>query len=317
MSERTISPRAGVASAIAAYGIWGVAPLYFKPVTNQAPALEVLAHRIVWSAALLALLIGFSPKRRALASAAARSWRLVAGLLVTALLVGFNWYIFIWAIGAKQTLQASLGYFINPLVSVLLGVIFLGERLTLPAKVAVGFAAAGAGSLAIGAGELPLIALSLALTFAAYGLLRKLLHVDSVTGLAVETVLLLPVALAYLIWLGDGESGRRFGAVSWRLDLMLAFAGVMTTVPLLFFAIGARSLRLATMGLLQYIAPTGQFIVAVTVFHEPFDQKKLLAFALIWMGLAIYSADTLTRLRRLRLARGESPAILPQPALPE
>lgn len=287
--------RVGVAYAVAAYGLWGVFPLYFKLVVHV-PALEVLAHRIIWS---LAFLVGLMLLRRNARGVfvALRDRRTLVTLTITTLLIATNWFLFIWAVTHDLVLQASLGYFINPLVSVLLGFLFLRERLRRLQTLAVGLAGLGVGYLTVLGGQFPGLALYLACSFGLYGLLRKIARVDALAGLTVETGLLTPLALGFLVTqMVRGQAV--FGASSVGMSLLLVLAGVVTATPLLWFAEAARRLRLATLGFLQYLAPTGHFLLAVLAFGEPFTRAHLVTFACIWTALAIYSIDTVKGARR-------------------
>jgi chloramphenicol-sensitive protein RarD len=297
-SERSVA-RAGVMYGLAAYAWWGLVPIYFKAVAHV-PAMEVLAHRIVWSVVLLAVLMRVYGRWRA-AIESLRTRQTVITLCGTTLLLAVNWFTFIWAVAHEEVLQASLGYFINPLLNVLLGFVFLRERLRRWQTFSVALAAAGVTYLTISYGQMPYIALILATTFGFYGLLRKTAKVDALVGLTVETMLIGPFALAYLIYLGVGGVGL-FGTVSLTTDGLLALAGVVTAVPLLWFANAARRLRLSTLGFLQYIAPSGHFLLAVVAYGEAFTVTHLITFTCIWIALAIYSIDT------ARAARRDSPA---------
>ncbi len=288
--------RAGVAYAVAAYGLWGVFPLYFKAVSDV-DLWEVVAHRIVWSLAFLSLLL-------AVRHAWPQVWAVLGsrrGLLTlcaTTLLIAGNWVVFVWAINNRYTLHASLGYYINPRVNVLLGYIFLREGLRRLQLLSVGLAAVGVGYLTLSFGEFPTIALFLALTFGLYGLLRKTAPVDALVGLTIETALLTPFALALLTTRGLGGT-LTFGHASLTTDLLLAAAGLVTALPLLWFAQAARRLRLTTIGLIQYLAPTGHFLLAVFVFRERFDpHAHLVAFGFIWTALTLYSIDAAFWTRR-------------------
>jgi len=281
--------RAGVAYGIAAYAWWGLVPVYFKAVAHV-PALEVLAHRVIWSVVLLAALIVLKSRWREAASAMRRR-RTAVTLLVTTVLIACNWLIFIYAVATDRLLEASLGYFINPLVNVLLGFVFLGERLRRWQTISVALAAVGVLYLTLGYGRFPWIALALAASFGLYGLLRKTAPVDALIGLTVETTLLLPLALAYVLIAGATGAGK-FAAGSWSDSILLVSAGIVTAVPLLWFTNAARRLRLATLGFLQYLAPTGHFLLAVAAYGETFTTAHLLAFGCIWTALAIYSIDT-------------------------
>ena len=287
--------RAGVAYGLAAYLWWGFGPVYFKAVSHV-PALEVLAHRVLWSAALLVVLM-LALGRRADLGAALRNRRTRLTLMGSMSLVAVNWFVFIWAVNHGHVLQASLGYFVNPLLNVALGTVFLRERLRRPQVVAVALALVGVVWLSVGLGEPPTIALLLAGSFGFYGLLRKTVAADGMTGLTAETVMLLPAALAYLAYLG--ASGHLVFAHHDRgTDLLLVAAGAVTALPLLWFANAARRLRYATVGLLQYLAPTGQFLLAVAVYGEAFTRAHLVSFAFIWAGLALYSFDAIRSVPR-------------------
>ena len=281
--------RRGIFAALAAFTIWGLAPLYFKAV-GSVPADEIVAHRVLWSVVFLAILVGLMRQGPAL-HAAFNNRRLLGVLMFTALLTGSNWLVFVWAVTHERVLEASLGYFINPLLSVLLGRLFLGERLRPLQKLAVAIAAAGVAWRIAAVGSVPWIALFLAMTFGIYGLLRKRAPVDAVVGLCVETVLVLPLAMGWLVWLAlTGE--LHFGQ-DLHIDLLLPVAGVLTATPLMLFAFGARRLPLATVGFLQYLAPSLNFLLAIFVFHEAFDAARLAGFVIIWCALALYTADLL------------------------
>ena len=276
----------GVAYGVAAYLFWGFFPLYFKQL-DHIPPLEVLAHRSVWALVTLALILavtsGWSPFRAAL-----RDRHLLLILGATTVLIATNWLIFLYAVTTSQVLQSSLGYFINPLVSALLGFLFLRERLDRLQVASIVIAAAGVLVMAWHHGSLPWIPMVLAVTFGLYGLLRKIASVDALTGLAVETLLLFPAAGGYL-WYLDMTSRGSFLASSVHDDILLPLAGVVTAIPLLWFAAAARRLRLVTVGFMQYLTPTLHFLLAVLVFGEPFTRSELASFACIWSGLALYS----------------------------
>jgi chloramphenicol-sensitive protein RarD len=277
----------------AAYGMWGLIPLYFKAVHEVAP-LELLAHRATWSFVVLAVLV-YAVGRWGELWEELRSPKLLAMLALSSLAIAANWLLFIYAVVSGQVLQSSLGYFINPLVNVLLGVTFLGERLRPYQVVSIAMAAVGVVVLAAMVGSVPCLALALALTFGLYGLLRKIMPVDGLVSLTVETALMTPFALAYLGYLSEAATATAGGS---RLMGLLLLSGPVTTVPLLFFGVAARRLRLSTMGILQYLSPSLQFLLAVAVFHEPFSPAKLLSFALIWTAIGIYTADSLRAMRR-------------------
>ena len=282
----------GVACSIGAYALWGVFPIYFKAVA-EVPALEVLAHRIVWSVVLVAGLLSLQRSWRLVALALANR-RLLLTLAGSALVISLNWGVFIWAVADGRILDCSLGYYINPLVSVVLGVAVLRERLRRVQWLAVAIAAVGVATEVISFGTLPWVALTLALSFAFYGLIRKTAPVDPVSGLFIETLLLSPAALIFLAVLAAEGEGA-FLAKGWRVDALLLLAGPITALPLLLFVAGAQRIRLSTVGLLQYIAPTGHFLLAVFVYEEPFTPVHLATFAFIWLALAIYSLSILRR----------------------
>jgi chloramphenicol-sensitive protein RarD len=288
----------GIACCVAAYGVWGLFPIYFKAVASV-PAIEVLAHRILWSALLLALILTASGHWTRVSTAMADR-RSLSTLVLSALAVALNWGVFIWAVASGLVLQSALGYFVLPLVSVALGVLVLGERLRRAQWVAVGLAAAGVAHQVLAVGVVPWVALALALSFGLYGLLRKTVMVDPVTGLFVEALLLGPAALIALAVAG-ATGTLVFGSETRELDLLLVLAGPVTTVPLILFVAGTRRIRLVTVGLLQYITPTAHFSLAVFVFAEPFPTSALFTFALIWLALAIYTIDV------LRHGRGRRP----------
>ena len=277
-------------------------PLYFRAVSEVQP-FEIVAHRVLWSLVFLAALIAFVPgtSRFSTVATVLRQPRMLALLTLTASLTGSNWLVFVWSIDAGRLIEASLGYFINPLVSVLLGRLFLGEQLRPLQKLAVGIAAAGVCWRIWQVGELPWIALFLAATFGLYGLLRKRAPVDAVGGLFIETLVTAPIAVLWLLWLNQ-QGSLSFGS-SLRIDLLLPLAGVFTAVPLMLFAVGARRLPLATLGFLQYLAPSLNFLIAIAVFHEPFDRAQLIGFLMICAALAIYSADMLRHTANQRRAR--------------
>lgn len=286
--QRGAEARSGVVYGLAAYLIWGFFPLYFKALAGVSP-LEILAHRIVWSVLSLALLLTvlrrWSGVRQAFAAP-----RILLTLGATTLLIAVNWLVFIYAVGAGKVLESSLGYFINPLVSALLGVLFLGEKLSRNQKASFYLAAAGVLLLTVQHGELPWIALTLAFSFGLYGLLRKEAPVDPLAGLTVETLLLCPLAAAYLGWL-VAKGNSAFVAGPADRTLLLACSGILTSTPLIWFAAATKRLRLVTIGLMQYLVPTLHFLLAVFAFGEPFTAAHLLSFALIWAGLLLYTVD--------------------------
>jgi chloramphenicol-sensitive protein RarD len=280
----------GLAYAALAFVAWGLYPLYFKTIASV-PPLEVVLQRSVWSLVFVLALLAVLRRWSWLRELAAQPKRL-ALFAVSALLLSTNWLVYVWAVQAGHIVEASLGYFINPLVNVLLGVLVLRERLRRAQWVAVVLAAAGVLWLTLQTGRLPWIALALAGSFGLYGLMRKTATLGAIEGLALETLLLAPVVVPALLWwtfarqgvLAQGDAAL----VGWVL-----LSGPLTAVPLLLFAAGARRLKLATLGLVQYLAPTIQLLLGVWVYHEPFDVRRLVGFALIWAGLALVSADAL------------------------
>lgn len=282
--------RAGVLYGLAAYLSWGVAPLYFKIVVARAPSLEVVAHRVLWSAVFLVGLVIFRGQWPALRRVLFASPRVLAVLVATTSLISVNWFVFIKVHETDQVLHASLGYFINPLISVALGFAILRERLRLVQVVSVALAALAVAYLTIASGEVPLLALVLAVTFALYGLIRKIVAVEAMVGLTVETLLLAPLCIAFLLWAGVEGRGA-FGVQSRGTDALLLAGGIVTALPLLWFTCAARRLRLVTVGFLQYLAPSGQFLIAVLIFREPLSTHRLAAFIIIWIALALYSVD--------------------------
>jgi chloramphenicol-sensitive protein RarD len=295
--------RAGSALALAAYSWWGLVPIYFKAVAHVG-ALEVLAHRVVWS---VPLLFGLAALQRRVRSGleAVRTPLTALTLAATTTLIATNWFTFIWAVSSDRVLQASLGYYINPLVSVALGFVFLQERLRRLQTLAVILATIGVVYLTLSYGEFPGVALILAVSFGLYGLLRKTAKVDSVVGLGVETTVLLPLAIGYAVhlWLRGKMS---FTSVSFGTDVLLIAAGAVTAIPLLCFTAAARRLRLATIGFLQYLAPTGHFLLAVVLYDEAFTIHHLICFAFIWTALGLYTWDTLVLRSRLRRVAGRN-----------
>lgn len=276
----------GFVLAFAAYFMWGFLPLYMKAVAHI-PAAEVVANRVVWSlpvGGLILLMLGRVNDLRA----ALRSPRTILMATLTALLLSVNWGIYVWSIGTGRALDAALGYFINPLFSVFLGATVLKERLRPAQMVAIGLSAAAVVLLTVKAGHLPLAALGLTVSWGFYALLRKTVPVGPNQGFLLEVMILTPPAIIYLIWLqATGQS--HLGAGVTTDNILLLSSGIITAIPLMVYANGARLLRLSTIGVMQYIAPTMIFLIAVFLFREPFDTTRLIAFMLIWSGLAIYS----------------------------
>lgn len=287
----------GLAAAAGAFFIWGLLPLYLK-LLHAVPVLQVTAHRLTWGC-LFAL--GWLALRGELGHvrAALGNPRVLVRLLASATLVGSNWVIYVWGVANDRVIETSLGYFINPLVNVLLGVVLLSERLNRAQWTAVAIAAAGVMYLTWSAGHPPWIALALAITFSLYGFVRKVVQVDSLAGLGSETLLLLPLGLGYLLWCEAAGSGV-LAHTNWFTNLLLVLSGPITAVPLVLFAFGARRIPYSTVGLLQYIGPTLQLLLGVFIFHEPFSGPRVIGFALIWSALAIYAIDGVWRSRGSR-----------------
>lgn len=284
-----------------AFTLWGCFPVYFKIVQDASPD-EILAHRIIWSAVML---IGFlyATRRLQVFKQTLASARLRRGLLLTSLIIALNWLLFIWAVNNQHALQASLGYFICPLINCLFGYLFYGERLNPRQKLALLFAVAGVSIPLLALGRIPWISLALAVSFALYGMLRKKYQADPIAGLGVETVILTPAALAWLAWLA-ADGAIAFGAYGPVFSVYLVMAGLITSLPLVLFASAANHIPLTTVGFLQYIAPSLQFLLAVFAFGEMFTVNDALTFALIWTGLVIYSYDQMRQRSVARAAVG-------------
>ena len=294
----------GLLYGVFAYLIWGCFPVYFKAF-GSIPALQIVSHRIAWSVVFL-MLLSFRPGRWGAIRTAMTDRRSLLILVTTAILIATNWLVFIIAVGHGQVLQSSLGYFITPFVSVLLGLVFLKEQLRRLQLVALILAAIGVITLTVRYGSIPWTALILAITFGSYGLLRKVVTTDALAGLTVETILLAPFACSFLLyeaWLGEGA----FLKSGLTIDLLLMSAGVVTAIPLLLFAAAARRLRLATIGFLQYITPTMHFLLAVVVYGEVFSSAHLASFLCIWAGLVCYSWDAWRALSAQRLQANTPP----------
>lgn len=284
--------RLGILFASTAYAIWGLFPLYFKALLDI-PPIEILMHRIVWSLAFLALVLAWR-KQWSWIGGLLRRPKVLAGFTASALLLSANWFVYIWAVNNGRVIDASLGYFINPLVSVLLGSVLLHERLRPGQWTAVALAGVGVAWLTWHSGHLPWIGLALALSFGTYGLLRKTAELGALEGLSLETSILFPVALAYLFML-TLDDRNAFATASTSSKWLLAAAGPITAIPLLLFGAAARRIPLSLLGLLQYIGPTLQLLLGVWLYHEPFGGARLAGFALIWGALALYSMESMWR----------------------
>ncbi len=278
----------GILYGIAAYALWGLFPIYWK-LLHHVPAPQLLGHRIGWSFLFLVAIILVTRQWTDFRAQLNRRTFLVYS--IAALLIGVNWLTYVWAVNAGHIVETSLGYFINPLLSVLLGVIFLRERLRPIQWIPIGLAAAGVLYLTFIYGKLPWIALTLAISFGLYGLVKKLAPLGSLYGLTFETGILFLPALAYLVFSETNGTGA-FTHTGLTSDLFMFGAGVVTTIPLLLFASAARSIPLTVVGLLQYIAPTLQFSLGVLVYHEPFDQTRLIGFGIVWLALIIFWVES-------------------------
>ena len=283
---------------MAAYGLWGLLPIFFKLLHAVTPV-EVVAQRVIWS---LVLIVGVLAARRNLGAlgAALRDRRIVLPLTASALFIGFNWLVYVWSVNNGHVIAASLGYFLNPLVNVALGVLVLKERLRRGQAIAITIAAVGVAIMAAAAFTTLWISVGLAVSFALYGLVRKLTPVAPMVGLGAETLLLAPLAFAYLLWLW-GHGGISLGQDSYTSSLLI-FSGALTTVPLILFAMAAQRLPLTTLGLIQYLAPTLQFLCGVLLYGEKLTQGQMISFALIWLGLILFATDSLAAARKNRLA---------------
>jgi chloramphenicol-sensitive protein RarD len=286
----------GFLYALAAYLLWGFLPLYMKALAHIPPP-EVIAHRVVWSVPVALAVLWWTGRTSDLRAALANPRMLAMGA-VTAALISVNWGIYVWAIGSGNALDAALGYYINPLFSIFLGAVLLGERMGRLQMAAIALAVVAVAILTWEAGRLPVVALGLTLTWGAYAFLKKWLPIGPNQGFALEVLILLVPALAYMVWLSAGGTSNFWQGVAWD-DALLIGCGIVTAGPLMIYANGAKRLTLSTIAIMQYIAPTMIFLTAVFVFDEPFSRVKMLAFGLIWAALVIYSLPILAgRLRR-------------------
>jgi chloramphenicol-sensitive protein RarD len=285
----------GLLAAIASFVIWGIFPVYLKPLHDVA-SLQIIAHRIAWACVLVLVWLlargELGQLRKPLTNPA-----LLSRLVASALLISVNWLGYVWGVGHGHVLDASLGYFIGPLANVLLGVVVLRERLNPAQLTAVAIAAAAVVYLSLATGSPPWIALTLAVSFSIYGLIRKVARVEALQGLAVETLALMPLALGYLVWCEATGTGA-LGHSSTLVDVLLVGCGPMTAVPLFLFAFGARLIPYSTVGLLLYIAPSLQLLCGIFLYHEPFAGARVFGFVLIWVALLIYAGDGLWRARK-------------------
>jgi chloramphenicol-sensitive protein RarD len=284
--------RQGVIFALGAYLMWGIAPIYFKALHSVFP-IEIISHRVIWSFLLIMGLLHAGKQWKNVITLITSKKKVVI-LLATSLLIGINWLIFIWSVNSDHLLDASLGYYINPLLNVMLGMIFLGERLRKLQWFAVFLATIGVAVQLVVFGSVPLVAISLAVTFGFYGLLRKKLRVDALIGLFIETLFLLPIAAIYLLFIADSPTSHMQNN-DFHLNLLLVLAGVVTTLPLLCFAGAATRLKLSTLGFFQYIGPSIMFLLAVLIYGESFSLDKAVTFGFIWAALLIFSIDGVTK----------------------
>jgi len=288
--------REGLGYGIGAYALWGLFPLFW-PLLDPAAPLEVLAHRVLWSLVLMALLLRVT---RGWAAVRAVTPDQVRRLAVASVLLACNWGLYIYGVNSGQVVETSLGYFINPLVSVALGVLVLGERLRPVQQLAIGFAVAAVAVLTVDNGRPPWIALGLAFSFGTYGLLKKQANVGALASLSIETAVTGPIAALYLLGLAAAGTGTFTGHGPDHALLLLS-SGVVTAVPLLLFGAAATRIPLVTLGVLQYLAPTLQLLVGVAVRHEPFGAVRLLGFGLVWLALAVFTTDLVRHHRRVRV----------------
>jgi chloramphenicol-sensitive protein RarD len=297
-TDRFLIMRKGMLYAASTFFIWGLFPLYFK-ILHEIPALQLVAHRMLWSLVFLFIVLTIL-KRWSWLPPLLSQKKVVLGFVASALLLSTNWFLYTWAVNNGRVIDSSLGYFINPLVNVMLGFLLLKERLRIIQWVAIGVAAGGVLWLTILGGQLPWMALTLAFSFATYGLMRKTSSLGALEGLTMETIVLFPLAFGYLLWLsGHGENS--FTKVDLSTQVWLVMAGPITAIPLLLFAAAARRIPLSTLGLFQYIGPSMQLILGITLFHEPFKFDRFMGFAIIWSALAIYTAEGWYQSRKEKL----------------
>ena len=289
MSDAREARSVGLAYALLAYGSWGFFPLFWKLLDDIAP-LELVAHRVVWACLVYLLLVGWRRRLGELrAGLVDRS--VLRAIVPAAVLISVNWLVFVYAVVTDRVLHASLGYFLNPLVSIVLGLLFLRERMRRAQWIAVALAGLGVVQLATLADGVPWIGIVLALSFGLYGLTRKVAPVDGLLGATIESVLLVPIAVGYLAWLAVSGSGA-FGTIAVRTDLLLVCAGLVTAAPLVWFANAARRLPLRTLGFVQYLAPSCQFLLAVLVFDEALTSVHVRSFGCIWLAVALFTAES-------------------------
>jgi len=283
----------GYAVILTGYIGWGLFPLYWALLIHVPPG-EVLLHRMLWAVPVLVLLVVLSQRRRTQFSAALQSWQELRWLTLSSLVICFNWGIYIWAVANQQVVEASMGYFLTPLLNVLAGIVVFHEKLTRLKLVAIGFAAAGVSYYVLTTAAFPWVGLAVAVSFAGYGLLRKQMKTNAIPGLFVETLLLLPITLGLVLWLHFSAQAV-FLHQDWNTDMLLILGGPITIIPLAFFTAGTRMLPMATVGILFYVTPSLQFLSGIFVLGEAFNLDKLIAFSGIWTGLVIFSYSLLQR----------------------
>ena len=293
----------GLIAGIACFTTWGLIPVYWKLIASV-PATEILAHRFVWTTLFLSLVLRWQRRWREVI-ANIRSRRALIYCLTGGLAIATNWFLFIWAVNIGRVIETSLGYFMTPLMNVLFGALFLRERLTRLQFISVLLALSGVLNLTLGYGQFPWIAVCLCLSFGLYGLLRKKSGTAAIPGLFIETILLLPLAIIFLVYLQHANA-LVFGKPDWWLSMLLVSTGVVTAVPLFWFGYATRHLRLITVGFLQYLSPIGSFFLGVFLFHEPFTRGHLVTFVLIWIALAIFTAEAVMRWRSTRVRKIDS-----------
>ena len=295
----------GLIAGLACFTTWGLIPVYWKLISSV-PATEILAHRFVWTTVFLSTLLTWQGRWSEVFNNV-RSRRALIYCLTGGLAIATNWFLFIWAVNIGHVVETSLGYFMTPLMNVLFGALFLRERLTRAQLIAVVLALLGVLNLTFGYGRFPWIAVSLCVSFGLYGLLRKKSGTAAIPGLFIETILLLPLAIIFLIYLQQSNT-LLFGRIGWWLSLLLISTGVVTAVPLFWFGYATRHLRLITVGFLQYLSPIGSFFLGVFLYHETFTRGHLVTFVLIWIALAIFTAEAVLRWRSTRVREIDSVA---------
>ncbi|HEX3007976.1 MAG TPA: EamA family transporter RarD [Bacteroidales bacterium] len=288
----------GIWYAVGAYGLWGLFPLYWK-LLHHIPAIQLIGHRIVWSFVSLVVILVIINQFRKFKNSAI-SFSLIRIYSLAAILVGINWLTYVWAVNTDHVVETSLGYFINPLISVLIGVIFFREKLRLWQWIPIGIAAIGVLYLTFAFGALPWIALTLAFSFAFYGMVKKIAPLSSLHGLTLETVILFIPAALYLVYCEKAGEGALFHQGA-GIDLLLIGAGLVTTIPLLMFAAAAKRIPLSIIGVLQYIAPTIQFLIGILVYHEAFTIKQFVGYCFVWVALLIFATDSFYAYRKVRV----------------